>query len=132
MDQRYDSSAIYKAVNLFKGQHINELRNLKCRATVSPSSASSQRVLSLNVPLPNVLPVLTQLTNYLASEESKLRLRLLMPNVLVGCIIGKSGERIKQIQADSDAKLIVSKDPLPNSSDRLIDIIANSANVYVY
>ncbi|KAJ3407834.1 hypothetical protein CcCBS67573_g01534 [Chytriomyces confervae] len=50
-------------------------------------------------------------------------IRLLVSHHLIGSVIGKSGSKIKQIQEDSGAKLVVSKDMLHQSTERVVDIL---------
>jgi len=40
----------------------------------------------------------------------------------MGSVIGKAGARIREIQEDSGAKIVVSKEMLPQSTERVIDI----------
>jgi heterogeneous nuclear rnp K-like protein 2 len=48
--------------------------------------------------------------------------RLLVPNSIMGSVIGRSGQRIKQIQENNGVRLVAAKEPLPNSTERLTDI----------
>ncbi|KAJ1536579.1 RNA binding protein, heterogenous nuclear RNP-K like protein [Cladochytrium tenue] len=49
-------------------------------------------------------------------------IRLLVSHQLVGSIIGKGGAKIKEIQEESGAKLVISKEMLPQSTERVIDV----------
>jgi heterogeneous nuclear rnp K-like protein 2 len=40
----------------------------------------------------------------------------------VGSVIGKAGSKIKEIQEESSAKIVVSKDMLPQSTERIIEV----------
>lgn len=76
------------------------------------------------------LKPLTQRPNYKSLEYSNsLFLRLIIPNSQVGILIGKGGSRIKQIQEDNNIKMVVSKDFLQNSNERLIEFQGNEANL---
>ncbi|KAJ3075782.1 RNA binding protein, heterogenous nuclear RNP-K like protein [Podochytrium sp. JEL0797] len=61
-------------------------------------------------------------------------LRLLVSHHLIGSVIGKAGAKIKQIQEDSGAKLVVSKDMLPQSTERVVEVLGlvKSIEVAVY
>ncbi|KAJ3282764.1 RNA binding protein, heterogenous nuclear RNP-K like protein [Rhizoclosmatium sp. JEL0117] len=50
-------------------------------------------------------------------------LRILVSHHLIGSVIGKAGAKIKQIQEDSGAKLVISKEMLPQSTERVIDVL---------
>jgi heterogeneous nuclear rnp K-like protein len=49
-------------------------------------------------------------------------IRLLVAHQIMGSIIGKGGSKIKEIQEESGAKLVISKDMLPQSTERVIDV----------
>lgn len=49
-------------------------------------------------------------------------INLIVAHLLCGSIIGKAGANIKEIQAESNAKIIVSRDMLPESNDRIVEI----------
>lgn len=58
-------------------------------------------------------------------------LRLLIPAVLIGAIIGKGGARIKEIQEQSGAKLNASDMNLPLSSERSLVILGVADAVHI-
>ncbi|KAI8870852.1 hypothetical protein GQ42DRAFT_162425 [Ramicandelaber brevisporus] len=49
-------------------------------------------------------------------------LRLLISHNLMGNVIGKSGARIKQIQEQSGARMVTTKELLPQSTERIVEI----------
>ncbi|KAG9014721.1 RNA binding protein, heterogenous nuclear RNP-K like protein [Tulasnella sp. JGI-2019a] len=49
-------------------------------------------------------------------------LRLLISHNLMGTIIGRAGLKIKQIQDASGVRMIASKDMLPQSTERIVDV----------
>ncbi|KAJ3171138.1 RNA binding protein, heterogenous nuclear RNP-K like protein [Geranomyces variabilis] len=61
-------------------------------------------------------------------------IRLLVAHQLMGSIIGKGGARIRDIQEASGAKITVSKDMLPQSTERVIEIygLADAIQIAVY
>jgi heterogeneous nuclear rnp K-like protein 2 len=52
-------------------------------------------------------------------------MRLLISHNLMGSIIGKSGATIKQIQDASGARMVASKEMLPQSTERVVEIQGN-------
>ncbi|KAJ3055203.1 RNA binding protein, heterogenous nuclear RNP-K like protein [Rhizophlyctis rosea] len=60
-------------------------------------------------------------------------IRLLVSHQLMGSVIGKAGSRIREIQEESGAKIVVSKELLPQSTERVIDIygLADSIQIAV-
>ncbi|KAI8835336.1 hypothetical protein BC829DRAFT_406453 [Chytridium lagenaria] len=61
-------------------------------------------------------------------------IRLLVSHQLMGSIIGKAGAKIKEIQEDSGAKLVISKEMLPQSTERIIEVygLVESFNVAIF
>ena len=55
-------------------------------------------------------------------SSDSVTIRLLVAHQLVGSVIGKSGAKIREIQEESSAKIVVSKDMLPQSTERVIEI----------
>lgn len=70
------------------------------------------------------LKALNQRPHYKDEDSYRkcLFIRLLIPNPLVGSLIGKSGARIKAIQESNEVKMVISKGFLENSNERLIDV----------
>ncbi|ORZ35101.1 hypothetical protein BCR44DRAFT_1382812, partial [Catenaria anguillulae PL171] len=58
-----------------------------------------------------------------AVEATPLTIRFLIPNSRMGSVIGKGGARIKEIQDESNARLAAQPTPLPNSHDRILEMI---------
>ncbi|KAF0772388.1 poly(rC)-binding protein 3-like [Aphis craccivora] len=61
--------------------------------------------------------------------KSPLTLKLIMPASQCGFIIGKSGNKIKEIRASSRAAISVGLDLLPNSTERIISITGTTSTV---
>ncbi|OAL54972.1 hypothetical protein IQ07DRAFT_608780 [Pyrenochaeta sp. DS3sAY3a] len=61
-------------------------------------------------------------------------MRLLIPHILIGSIIGKAGVRIREIQDASNAKLNASDQILPNSGERSLVVlgVADAVHIAVY
>ncbi|KAL7752686.1 RNA binding protein, heterogenous nuclear RNP-K like protein [Sorochytrium milnesiophthora] len=55
--------------------------------------------------------------------------RLLVPNTLMGSIIGRAGAKIKQIQDDHHVKLVAQKEPLPASTERVVEITGDAQGI---
>jgi heterogeneous nuclear rnp K-like protein len=56
------------------------------------------------------------------TSTSHTHIRLLISHNLMGTIIGRSGLRIKAIQDASGARMVASKDMLPQSTERVVEI----------
>ncbi|KXS19610.1 hypothetical protein M427DRAFT_108914 [Gonapodya prolifera JEL478] len=57
-----------------------------------------------------------------AVDKSVVSVRLLVPHQQVGSIIGKGGARIREIQESSGARIVATKEMLPQSTERIIEI----------
>lgn len=55
-----------------------------------------------------------------AEGEATATIRLLVPNLHMGSVIGKSGARIKEMQEASNARIVATEMLLPNSTERLV------------
>lgn len=70
-------------------------------------------------------------SNNNAGHEQITAIHLLISHLLLGSIIGKSGIRIKEIQESSNARIVASKDMLPQSTERIIDIIGTIDSIQI-
>lgn len=68
------------------------------------------------------------------STSKSYPMRLLIPHILIGSIIGKGGIRIREIQEASNAKLNASDTMLPNSGERSLVVlgVADAVHIAVY
>lgn len=48
--------------------------------------------------------------------------RLLIPTTSIGALIGRSGAQIKNIQSKTNCRIVISKDLLPGSDERSVEI----------
>jgi len=58
----------------------------------------------------------------ISSPSSHTSIRLLISHNLMGTIIGRSGLKIKAIQDGSGARMVASKDMLPQSTERIVEV----------
>ncbi|KAI1078320.1 hypothetical protein F5B20DRAFT_582548 [Whalleya microplaca] len=74
------------------------------------------------------------LTEPSSSQSKTYPLRLLIPHVLIGSIIGKGGVRIREIQEASGARLNASDSCLPLSSERSLVVmgVADAVHIATY
>ena len=56
-------------------------------------------------------------------------LRLLISHNLMGTIIGRGGLKIKAIQDNSGARMVASKEMLPQSTERVVEVQGSSENI---
>lgn len=54
-------------------------------------------------------------------------MKVLCDKTQIGCIIGKGGAAIRQSQADSGARIQISNEPMPGSSEKTITVSGNPA-----
>jgi heterogeneous nuclear rnp K-like protein len=65
------------------------------------------------------------------SQSKTYPLRLLIPHILIGSIIGKSGVRIREIQEASGARLNASDSTLPLSTERSLVVLGVADSVHI-
>jgi heterogeneous nuclear rnp K-like protein len=65
------------------------------------------------------------------SQSKTYPLRLLIPHILIGSIIGKSGVRIREIQDASGARLNASDSCLPLSTERSLVVLGVADSVHI-
>ncbi|KAJ3412354.1 RNA binding protein, heterogenous nuclear RNP-K like protein [Chytridiales sp. JEL 0842] len=58
-------------------------------------------------------------------------IKLLVAHQLMGSIIGKAGSKIKEIQEESGAKLVISKEMLPQSTERVIEVYGSVESIKI-
>ena len=58
-------------------------------------------------------------------------IRLLVPHVRMGAIIGKAGQKIKEIQESSKSRVVASEQTLPHSTDRAVAITGTPDAIYL-
>ncbi|KAI2618449.1 hypothetical protein GGR54DRAFT_156334 [Hypoxylon sp. NC1633] len=121
---------------------IRKLSNAKC--TVSDyQKGAVERILTVSGAVEAVAKafglIIRTLNNEPLTEKSNAQsktypLRLLIPHVLIGSIIGKGGARIREIQDASGARLNASDSCLPLSSERSLVVmgVADAVHIATY
>ncbi|KAI2471258.1 hypothetical protein F4781DRAFT_440689 [Annulohypoxylon bovei var. microspora] len=122
--------------------NIRKLSNAKC--TVSDyQKGAVERILTVSGAVEAVAKafglIIRTLNNEPLTEKSNSQsktypLRLLIPHVLIGSIIGKGGARIREIQDASGARLNASDSCLPLSSERSLVVmgVADAVHIATY
>ena len=65
------------------------------------------------------------------NSETVTCIRLIIAHNLMGTIIGRQGSQIKHIQDVSRARIVASKDMLPNSTERLLEVQGDPEAIYL-
>lgn len=122
--------------------NIRKMSNAKC--TVSDyQKGAIERILTVSGVVDAVAKafglIIRTLNNEPLGEPSSAQsktypLRLLIPHVLIGSIIGKGGSRIREIQEASGARLNASDSCLPLSSERSLVVmgVADAVHIATY
>ncbi|KAI8902553.1 hypothetical protein BC833DRAFT_520967 [Globomyces pollinis-pini] len=123
-----------------KGSHVAEIREATgMRIMVTPHIQNvPDRVMTLSGPLGSLGVAMAMIVTKLLSrnepnEESEdtVTLRILVPSTRMGFVIGKSGARIKELQANSGAKMYSQNENLPNSTERVMTMIGNADSLQI-
>lgn len=108
-------------------QNIQEIRN-KSSASVSFSGdAGVERFLSIsgtNTQIGKAVEMVAERISKLEGSAT-ITLRLLVPNSQCGPLIGKGGQKIKEIRELSGTKITVPSETLPGSSERAVEVTGN-------
>ncbi|KAJ4486249.1 hypothetical protein J3R30DRAFT_1474798 [Lentinula aciculospora] len=117
------------------GKNVAELREQTgVKAGVSKViQGVHERVLTVTGPVESVAKAYTLIISQLVASNpsspitaspssSHTTVRLLISHNLMGTIIGRSGLKIKAIQDGSGARMVASKEMLPQSTERIVDV----------
>ncbi|KAI1330277.1 hypothetical protein F5Y16DRAFT_408741 [Xylariaceae sp. FL0255] len=127
------------------GENVSNIRKLSgAKCTVSDyQKGAVERILTVSGVVDAVAKafglIIRTLNNEPLNETSSAQsktypLRLLIPHVLIGSIIGKGGVRIREIQDASGARLNASDSCLPLSSERSLVVmgVADAVHIATY
>ncbi|GAA5917443.1 hypothetical protein JCM6882_008666 [Rhodosporidiobolus microsporus] len=65
------------------------------------------------------------------SPSATASIRLLISHLLIGSVIGKGGAKIRQIQEASSARMVASKEMLPQSTERIVEVTGQPESVRI-
>lgn len=127
------------------GENVSKIRNLSnAKCTVSDyQKGAVERILTVSGVVDAAAKafglIIRTLNNEPLDEASTAAsktypLRLLIPHVLIGSIIGKGGSRIREIQEASGARLNASDSCLPMSTERSLVVmgVADAVHIATY
>ncbi|GAA5828035.1 hypothetical protein JCM11251_005701 [Rhodosporidiobolus azoricus] len=66
-----------------------------------------------------------------APTSQNASIRLLISHLLIGSVIGKGGAKIRQIQEASNARMVASKEMLPQSTERIVEVTGQPESVRI-
>ncbi|KAJ3087656.1 RNA binding protein, heterogenous nuclear RNP-K like protein [Quaeritorhiza haematococci] len=99
-----------------------------------------ERILTITGPLNDVSKAYSIIARHLLENPTSAHgqqhtesttIRLLVSHQLMGSVIGKGGSKIREIQEASGAKIVVSKEMLPQSTERVIDVFGNVDSIQI-
>ena len=79
--------------------------------------------------LENPVPALSSPADAPAPTPSTTTVRLLISHLLIGSVIGKGGAKIRQIQDISGARMVASKEMLPQSTERIVEVSGGAEGI---
>jgi len=124
------------------GENVSQIRRMSgAKCTVSEYTRGAvERILTVSGPVDAVAKAFGLIIRTLNQEpldqpstpQSKTYpLRLLIPHILIGSIIGKQGVRIREIQEASGARLNASESCLPLSTERSLVVLGVADAVHI-
>ena len=125
-----------------KGENVTQIRQLAgAKCTVSEYTRGAvERILTVSGPVDAVAKAFGLIIRTLNREPLEQAstpqsrtypLRLLIPHILIGSIIGKQGVRIREIQEASGARLNASESCLPLSTERSLGVLGVADAVHI-
>ena len=124
------------------GENVTKIRQMAgAKCTVSEYSRGAvERILTVSGPVDAVAKAFGLIIRTLNREHLEqpstpqsrtYPLRLLIPHILIGSIIGKQGVRIREIQEASGARLNASESCLPLSTERSLVVLGVADAVHI-
>jgi len=109
------------------GSNINRLRNDYKASVTVPDSNGPERVLSIGAELGTVLDMLLEVLPEMEDQrnkrsDSESEVRMIVHQSQAGCIIGRSGFKVKELREKTGANIKVYSVCCPNSTDRVVAI----------
>jgi heterogeneous nuclear rnp K-like protein len=127
------------------GENVTQIRKMSgAKCTVSDYQRGAiERIVTVSGPVDAVSKAYGLIVRTVNNEplegpsgttSKSYPLRLLIPNMLIGAVIGRNGSRIREIQDVSNAKLNASETTLPLSSERSLIVlgVADAVHIAVY
>ena len=125
-----------------KGENVTQIRQMAgAKCTVSEYTRGAvERILTVSGPVDAVAKAFGLIIRTLNREaldapsnpqSRTYPLRLLIPHILIGSIIGKQGVRIREIQEASGARLNASESCLPLSTERSLVVLGVADAVHI-
>jgi len=110
------------------GENLSRLRKEYNVDVQMPGARTVDRVFAMNGNLDDCLNVVKEIlphapkAPYPVAQKTELEVNILVDTDLVGQILGKGGSKIKEIREESNTKIKVYQDCLPNSTERVVAI----------
>ncbi|XP_067629607.1 heterogeneous nuclear ribonucleoprotein K homolog isoform X1 [Eurosta solidaginis] len=112
------------------GQHIQRMRT-QYKATVSvDDSQGPERTILISSDLESTIQIVTEMLKYFEERDDEVDVRLLIHQSLAGCVIGKGGQKIKEIRDKIGCRILkVFSNVAPQSTDRVVQMIGKQSQV---
>ncbi|XP_059225185.1 heterogeneous nuclear ribonucleoprotein K isoform X2 [Stomoxys calcitrans] len=112
------------------GQHIQKMRT-QYKATVSvDDSQGPERTILISAELDDTMSIITEMMKYYEERDNEFDVRLLIHQSLAGCIIGKGGQKIKEIRDKIGCRILkVFSNVAPQSTDRVVQTVGKQNEV---
>ncbi|XP_065366800.1 heterogeneous nuclear ribonucleoprotein K homolog isoform X2 [Calliphora vicina] len=112
------------------GQHIQKMRT-QYKATVSvDDSQGPERTILISAELDATMSIITEMLKYYEDRDNEYDVRLLIHQSLAGCIIGKGGQKIKEIRDKIGCRILkVFSNVAPQSTDRVVQTVGKQSEV---
>lgn len=110
------------------GQNITKLRSQYKASITVPDCPGPERMLTLSSDLETICSIVNDVVPNLEENGARvgageLDLRMMIHQSQAGCVIGKGGNKIKEIRDKTGARIKIFSNYAPQSTDRIIQII---------
>ncbi|XP_023017237.1 heterogeneous nuclear ribonucleoprotein K isoform X2 [Leptinotarsa decemlineata] len=114
------------------GSNITKLRSQYKASITVPDCPGPERLLTLSSDMDSVCNIVGDVIPNLEENgarvnDSELDLRMMIHQSQAGCVIGKAGQKIKEIRDKTGARIKIFSNLAPQSTDRVIQIIGEPA-----
>ncbi|SPP73839.1 heterogeneous nuclear ribonucleoprotein K isoform X1 [Drosophila guanche] len=123
-------SSIAGAVIGKGGQHIQKMRTQYKAAVSVDDSQGPERTIQISADIEATLEIITEMLKYFEERDEDFDVRLLIHQSLAGCVIGKGGQKIKEIRDRIGCRFLkVFSNVAPQSTDRVVQTVGKQAQV---
>ncbi|XP_037945964.1 heterogeneous nuclear ribonucleoprotein K-like isoform X2 [Teleopsis dalmanni] len=104
---------------------------MQYKATVSvDDSQGPERTILISSDLDSTLQIISEMLKYFEERDDEVDVRVLIHQSLAGCVIGKGGQKIKEIRDKIGCRILkIFSNVAPQSTDRVVQTVGKQSQV---